>query len=72
MLAVWVPSEGRSTSGNDKGGTEGCAGFLAERPAFLYSIHITFLLRPSMSREIHRRVPLLSWLRLACMHMVEG
>ena len=39
-------------------------------PAFLCSIYSTFLWRPAMSREIQRCVPLLSWLRLACMHLV--
>ena len=30
-------------------------------------MHETFLLRPVISREIQRCVPLLSWLKLACM-----
>ena len=38
-----------------------CPGF------FIPCTYNTFLLRPAMFREIQRRVPLLPWLKLACM-----
>ena len=42
------------------------------RPDFLNSMYNTFLLCPAMSREIQRRVPLLSWLKLACMSSIQS